>query len=437
MNNTSKPLCVGMSLAATWLSGNAWRREDSQVERLYDAHYYIQLAQLAEKAKFDFVFRPDSLFIDPLALAHSVGFSGLDPTLLMTAVATHTQHIGLLTTASTTFHSPYVIARQLQSLHHLSNGRAGWNVVTALDGHKNFGWDNMPDVESRYGRADEFVEAVKQLWDSFPNSALLHNRHTGQFADTDKIQPIHFKGEHLCCEGPLSIAGHSAGHVPLFQAGASDIGKAFAAKIAQGVFAATPDKDTAQSLRCELQSLATQLGRSAQDIRILPGLSLFIAETRQQAFELFKNTRNSSQSARHRALIADSLGIEESALPTSGMLDKSMMKPMQKVRSQTHSKLIRKVVEAAPIAIEELMVRPEVAGSGHWLIIGTVGDAVNEISAWKEYGAIDGFIALPGGSQSCYELVCERLMPALAKKGLVRQHYDTSTLLEHLNRANT
>lgn len=433
MAHPPRTLITGMSLAVTWLSGNAWRREDSEVERLYDADYYLSLAQLAEQATFDFVFRPDSLFIDPSTLSSSVGFSGLDPTLLLTAVAMGTRQIGLLTTASTTFHSPYVIARQLQSLHHLSRGRAGWNVVTALDGHANFGLDKMPDTATRYARADEFTQAVKALWHSFPAQALRHDKAQGIYADVDKIKPIHFHGQHIHCEGPLSLAGHPAGDVPLFQAGASSTGKAFAAKIAQGIFAATPTQGDAQALREELQEKARELGRDPADIRVLPGLSLFLAKTDAQAKALFAHTRTHDQTQRHRMLIASSLGLQVEELPPHGPIDGKILRPMKAVRSRTHSELIRQLVQRESLTLDQLLERPEVAGSGHWLIVGTPETAAKEISQWYESGAIDGFIALPGGSRECFELVCRQLMPLLKTKGLVKSAYTGSTFKEHLD----
>ena len=432
MTRHNRTLLTGMSLAVTWMSGNAWRRPDSEVERLYDPLYYTGLAQLAESACMDFVFRPDSLFIDPSALASSVGFSGLDPTLLLTAVAMGTSKIGLLTTASTTFHSPYVIARQLQSLHHISGGRAGWNVVTALDGHENFGLPAMPGTESRYERADEFVSAVQQLWHSFPPRALLHDKEAGRYAEPSQIKAINFEGKQLACKGPLTLSGHSAGDVPLFQAGASETGKNFAAKIARGVFAATPDMNSAKALRADLRQRAEEAGRQADDIRILPGLSLFLAGSYEEALKLFRETRDNTLTHRHHQLVASSLGLEVGELLSMTVLDESVLQPVRQVRSKTHSELIRNVVKNGPVTLEALMARPEVAGSGHWIIIGTAEQAADEIETWFNSGAIDGFIALPGGSRECFERVCSELMPALQKKGLVKKQYHGSTFESHL-----
>ncbi|MEP1444566.1 MAG: NtaA/DmoA family FMN-dependent monooxygenase [Paraglaciecola sp.] len=432
MSQVPRKLCIGMSLATTWLSGNSWRNTSSRVDRLYDIEYYIGLAQQAERAKMDFVFRPDSLFIDPSTLAHSIGFSGLDPTLLMTAVAAHTQHIGLLTTASTTFNSPYLLARQMQSLHHISQGRAGWNVVTSLDGHQNFGLADMPDTEFRYARAEEVIEAVKALWHSFPKNSIIEDKAKGQYADTNKICPINFDGQYVATKGPLSLPTHEAGDMPLFQAGASGIGKSFAAQIADGVFAATPDMEAAKTLRQELQQLAEKNGREVDSIKILPGLSLFLAETKVQAEQLLLDARSEDVRERQIQFALNSLGIEVSELSQDTVIDKNMMGVMGRVRSKTHSLLIRRLIERQPMHLEELLLQPEVSGSGHWQIVGTVDDALAEIVKWAKNDAIDGFIALPGGDETSFNLVCEQLMPALTRKGWFRQDYANSTFKSHL-----
>lgn len=156
-------LCIGMSLAPTWLSNEGWRAEDSGIEGLYSADFAVDIARRAEAAHMDFVFRPDASALPVPVLEQSFGFSSLDPTLLLTALVRETSKIGLVTTISTTFSHPYTIARQMMSLHWMSRGRAGWNVVTALQGNQNFGLADMPGSAERYDRAEEFVAAAQSL----------------------------------------------------------------------------------------------------------------------------------------------------------------------------------------------------------------------------------------------------------------------------------
>ena len=151
--STPKRLHIGMSLAPPWLSGDAWRRPDSNIEGIFGSDFAVDIARRSEAAHLDFVFRPDVSSLPLDVLETGSGFASLDPTVLLAAVARETSRIGLVSTVSTTFYPPYVVARQLQSLHWISDGRAGWNIVTALQGHENFGLDAMPDAEQRATRA--------------------------------------------------------------------------------------------------------------------------------------------------------------------------------------------------------------------------------------------------------------------------------------------
>lgn len=266
-----KQLCIGLSLAVTWLMGNGWRRPDSRVEDIYDIGFYAGLARRAEAACLDFLFRPDALFLDRQALRHSPGFSSLDPTVLVAALAGATRRIGLVTTAATTFNPPYVVARQLQSLNWVTQGRVGWNVVTALDGNLNFGAAAMPSSAERYRKALEFVQVVRELWRSYPHAALRCERESGAYADASCVRPIDHDGEFFSVQGPLNLPAPAYGMMPLFQAGASPWGRDFAACIADAVFAATPDIEAGQELRRDLRERASAYGRQPDAIRVLPG----------------------------------------------------------------------------------------------------------------------------------------------------------------------
>jgi len=149
--------------------------------------YYIDLAKMAEKSKLDFLFKADYLYVSPQMIGDSANYGSPDPTMMFAAIAHETERIGLVTTISTTFNPPYVVARQLQSLHWLSNGRAGWNIVTSIEGAENFGDSPMPSPQERYAKAKEFTDVVRKLWDSFPSEAIVIDRESGMFSDKDKV----------------------------------------------------------------------------------------------------------------------------------------------------------------------------------------------------------------------------------------------------------
>lgn len=427
------PLCIGLSLAITWLAGNGWRRADSRVEDIHSAGFYAGVARRAEAACLDFLFRPDALYIDTQVLDRSPGFSSLDPTTLLAALAPATERIGLVTTAATTFNPPYVVARQLQSLDWISAGRAGWNIVTALDGSHNFGDAPMPPSEERYRKALEFTEVVQQLWRSYPREALLLDRVAGRYADAALVQPIDHRGPYFSVQGPLNLPAHGTGRLPLFQAGASAWGRDFAARVADAVFAATPDVAAGAELRQDLRRRAAAHGRSPDAIRVLPGLSLYLGRTASQARDLYEDTHANADQERKLAYIERLLNIDMRGLAPDQPLTSAMLgEAGAPVRSQTHADLLRRLVARERPTLQQLLRRPEVCGSAHWLVVGTAEDALHEIIARVEAGAADGFIALPGGALESLDLLLDELIPRLVARGLFRKDYAGETLAEHL-----
>lgn len=429
-----KQLCIGLSLAVTWLMGNGWRRPDSRVEDIYDIGFYTGLARRAEAAGLDFLFRPDALFLDGQALAQSPGFSSLDPTVLVAALAGATQRIGLVTTAATTFNPPYVVARQLQSLNWVTRGRVGWNVVTALDGNRNFGAAAMPSSAERYRKAREFVQVVRGLWRSYPQSALRCERAGGVYADASCVRPLDFEGEFFSVQGPLNVPDPGGGGMPLFQAGASPWGRDFAACIADAVFAATPDIASGQELRQDLRERAAAYGRPADAIRVLPGLSLFLAPTERQARELYEDTHVAQDMHRKYARVQQLLGIDLSQLDPAQVLQLDMLPAGYDApgQGQTHARLMRRLIERETPSVQDFLSRPEVSGSAHWQFIGTPQGAIAAIGERFQAGAADGFIALPGGAWQSLDLFLQEVVPGLARAGLFRTRYEGMTLRAHL-----
>lgn len=431
MNN--RQLCIGLSLSATWMKGLGWRRPDSGAEQLYSSDLYVKLAQRAEQAKLDFVFKPDALLLHAAALDHSPGFGGLDPTLLMAAIARETKRIGLVTTMSTMFNSPYIAARQLQSLHWLSNGRAGWNMVTALAGADNFSAEPMPSSAARYAQAEEFAEVVRKLWRSFPHEALLLERSSGRFADHSRIMAIDHSGEHFSVQGPLNMPAHAAGAPPLFQAGASARGRSFAAAAADAVFAAAPDRAAGAELRADLRRRARQFGREPDAVRVLPGMYFFLGRTRDEAQELHREAHVHLGAELRYAALQSLLGLDLRDWPTGQRVTGELLPDLERPpHSRTHAELLLQYVASERPTVQELLNRPEVTASGHWVVVGTVEDAAREIMAWHEGGALDGLIALPGGSLQSLELLLDELVPMLAERGLFRREYAGTTLRSHL-----
>jgi FMN-dependent oxidoreductase (nitrilotriacetate monooxygenase family) len=419
-----KQLHIGLSLAASWQKGADANNADGVPVDEHDL--YLWLAQLAEKAKLDFVFRADYLFLHPRMVKHAPSTDGIDPLLLLASIARSTQRIGLVTTVSTTFNPPFVAARQLLSLHWLSRGRAGWNIVTSIEGAENFGGDAMPAPAERYRRAAEFTDVVTQLWHSYSQKAVAEGN--GMPA------PIDHHGEFFKVKGPLNLAAYPLGTPPLFQAGASDIGRDFASRVADAIFAATPEAEAGIELRANLRARAAAHGRNPDQVRVLPGLYFFLGNTREEAQALYRQAHAHLTLEQRYAAMQSVSGMDVRGLPMTQRITADMLPDASvPVRSVTHAKLLRDYIVAHTPTVEVLLSRPEVVGSAHWVAVGTVEDVVADIVSRYEQAALDGFIAVPGGSLASLHLFFDELIPALVKRGLFRADYEGATLREHLN----
>lgn len=248
-----------------------------------DIRYYIELAQLAERGLFDAFFVVDSQFINETYPAHYL--NRLEPLTLLSAVATHTSNIGLVATASSTYNSPFNLARRLASLDHISNGRAGWNVVTSFDSQvsKNFGLDEHLDYATRYGRALEFVEVARGLWDSYEDDAFPADVERGVFLEPTKLHAVNHVGEHFKVAGPLNLARSQQGQPVIFQAGVSEDGRNLAAHVAEGIFAPGTSPDEARAHYSDVKQRAAALGRDPDHIVILCSGTPVVSSTDEKA----------------------------------------------------------------------------------------------------------------------------------------------------------
>lgn len=288
----------------------AWRHPDSAPDRVLDIGFYQELAQRAEAAKFDAVF-----FADGPSLADNIRYASrfrLEPFTWLSAIAAVTQRIGLIGTASTTYLEPYNAARLFASLDHLSNGRAGWNIVTtgAPDAAHNFGLDAHPVHADRYDRAREFVEVVSALWDSWADDALVADPGSGVFADTDRIARIDHVGRHFRVRGPLNTARSPQARPVYVQAGSSEDGRSFAARYAEAVFTAHQTVESARAFATDLKQRAARLGRNPAQLLVLPGISPFLGSTEEEARRRQQEFNDLTQPAYSIDLLRRLLGVD-------------------------------------------------------------------------------------------------------------------------------
>lgn len=420
--STKKKLCIGLCLIS--------RKKEQESMFNSGIDEQVELALQAEEAKLDFVFKADYLVAHPDLIARNKGNVMLDPTLLFTAIAYATEKIGVVTTASTSFYPPYILGRQLQSLNWISNGRVGWNIVTSIDGAENFGETGMPLSEERYAKAAECTELVRKLWRSHPYEVLkVDNTEVIR----EMVKPIEHSGEYFEVKGPLNIPQHISGEMPLFQAGASEAGRNFAASVADAIFAAMPDIESGIELRQNLRRRAEKHGRKQDDVRVLPGLYFFIGDTYEEALEMHRQAHQHLTMEKRLALLEMVLGLDARGIPLESKIKEDMLPSReQTVRSKTHAELLRNFIIKNEPTVEQILERPEVVGSAHWVAIGTPQDVFQQIMEIFEAGALDGFIAIPGGPQKSLDLFFSEVIPLFVKAGVFREEYTGSTLREHL-----
>jgi len=282
---TKRQLKLG--LVTTGVGGpgdsNRWLDPEIPVDASVSIDWYIDIVRQAEAAKFDLVFIVDSQFITADSPPHYL--NRLEPLTLLSALAVATSHIGLVGTLTTSYNDPYNLARRLASLDLISKGRAGWNVVTTGDAGTagNYGRDEHYDYATRYGRAFEYLDVVRGLWRSYEDGALVRDRETGVFLDKTKLHSLNHKGEHFSVVGPLNIQRSPQGEPVIFQAGDSEQGRDLGATVADAIFTHAKTIEHGQAFYADLKARAAKLGRNPDEIVILPGFTITVGDTDEDA----------------------------------------------------------------------------------------------------------------------------------------------------------
>ncbi|MBV7705474.1 LLM class flavin-dependent oxidoreductase [Nocardia nova] len=410
----------------------AWRHPDSRPDRIYDVTYYQEIGRTAEAATLDAVF-----FADGPALRTDVRYNaapGLEPITLLTAIASATTHLGLIATASTTYYEPYNLARLFSSLDHISGGRAGWNIVTTGTdlAAANFGLDRHPDHTERYARAREFVDAVVGLWNSWDDDAVLLDRAAGIYADPGKIHRIDFRGDYLRVRGPFNAARTPQGHPVLVQAGASNDGRAFAACYAEAIFTAHQRLEDAQTFYADIKRRAREFGRDPEHVKILPGISPFIADTEAQAKQLQREFNE---------LTVPEYGLGQlESLAGQSLRNLALDEPVPVelfagAGDVTDNAASRRQVIAGIVTRDRPTLRGllhRLAGArGHRVFAGTPEQVADTIEDWFRHGAADGFNVMPPYYPGGLEVFTGTVVPILRSRGLFRTEYTGTTLRDH------
>src|SRR5262249_10314507 len=284
----TKQLRLGAFMRPVSIHTAAWRYPGGTPDANFNLKALIRYAQTLERGRFDAFFMADHLAVLNMpmeALKRSATVTSFDPLTLLPALAMKTEHLGLIATASTTFEPPYTIARRFASLDHISEGRAGWNVVTTSnpDAALNFGMDEQMEHDERYARAREYFDVVTGLWDSWADDAFIRDVDSGIYFDPARLHVLNHRGKYLKVRGPLNIARPIQGWPVVVQAGPSDAGGQLAAETAEVVFAAGGPIEAGRAFYADVKGRAQRYGRNPDHIKILPGAFVVIGESLDEA----------------------------------------------------------------------------------------------------------------------------------------------------------
>ncbi|MFG3580052.1 LLM class flavin-dependent oxidoreductase [Micromonospora chersina] len=407
----------------------AWRHPRTDPRRVADVTHFQELARIAERGTLDSVFLADGLAVGP-AVRHNIQ-AVFEPLTLLAALATATDHIGLIATASTTYNEPFNLARKFASLDHLSGGRAGWNIVTSAQAReaRNFNLDDHPAHAERYRRAAEFVDVAIKLWDSWEDDALVLDTAAGVFADTDRVHEIAHQGERFRVHGPLNTPRPPQGRPLLVQAGSSADGIAFAARYAEAVFTAQQTLADGQAFYAELRRATAAAGRDPDGVKVLPGIAPVIGGTESEARALADELEALIVPEHALAQLSGMTGLDLTGLPLDGPLPD--LPDVSAVQShQSRYQLVVDLARREKLTIRQLIGRLG-GGRGHRVVAGTPEQIADQIELWFTQGAADGFNVMPPLLPHGLEAFVDHVVPLLRRRGLFRHEYTGRTLREH------
>jgi FMN-dependent oxidoreductase (nitrilotriacetate monooxygenase family) len=433
-----------MALVGFMQAGNAtvyagsWRHPATE-HGFLTGGYYAKLARTLEEGCFDLMFFDDRLAMPGIyggSVAEAVRTGArpvkLDLSIVLGIAAAVTSRIGLGATYSTTYYSPFHVARTFATLDHLSGGRAAWNVVTSVNDSEaqNYGLKEVLAHDARYDRADEFLEATAGLWDSWDDDALVLDRTTPVFADPDKVHELDYEGKWITVRGPLTVPRCPQGRPVLLQAGSSGRGREFAARWAELIFTGDPDIGIARSHYEDQKERIGAQGRNPEMVKMLPMAYTVVGETAAHAHEreqLFLHDLVDPMAS--LTLLSELMNYDFSGLELDAPITDELIESVSGIRGLVQN--IRAHIGGETVTLADLAGHRATLLQGP-RFVGTGDDIAEQMEAWFDTGACDGFVIAATHTPGAYEDVVRLVVPELQRRGLVRERYTGATLREHL-----
>lgn len=423
--HSNRQMKLGLNIVANGAHAAGWRMPEAQANAATDIRMWKRMAQAAEAAKIHFMFWADGIAVRHSAqseteLSYMARIDVFEPLTLMAALAAVTQRMGYIASASTTYNEPYHIARKFASLDYISEGRAGWNVVTSWSEQEafNFGKDAHMAHDLRYRRAEEFVDVVFGLWDSWEDDAFIRDKTTGQYFDPSKLHTLNHRGESFAVKGPLNTARPLQGYPVIAQAGSSGPGQDLGARIADLIYTAQKTREDAMAFYSSVKAHGAAAGRDPDSMLVMPGILPVLGRSQQEAEDRFEEIQDLVGAQLGLPMLTASFG-DLSAHDLDGPLP-APATSHNAVKSG-HEALVR-LGRQDGMTIRKLY-RIMAGASGHNVVVGTPESVADLMEDWFTSRACDGFNLMPAFVPGPAIEAFEWLVPELQRRGLFQTEY--------------
>jgi len=417
---------------------SSWRHPESRTDT-WSPEYYADLGRVLEEGKFQVAFFDDRLAMPDRygndhrhTVEHGIRCVKMDPVTVMMVMGAATKRLGLGSTRSTTYYEPFDVARTFATIDLMTNGRAAWNVVTSMnDGEAlNMGKDIHPEHDSRYDRADEFMEVVMGHWTSWDDNAIVQNKQTGLFAHGDKVRRIDHKGKYFQSRGPFTVPRSKQGHPVVIQAGQSGRGKQFAAKWGELLFVGSPATlELGRKNYKEIKDAVAAQGRNPDHCVIAPSAYIICAETKMEAEDKAALTERLTEEIDALSLLSEAMNFDFA----SKGLDEPFTDDELDHISGTQSMRDRVLASSGiknPTPRE--FVKFSHRSRPNKPFIGGPKEVADGLEEWFSTGICDGFVVAATHVPGTYVEFVKYVIPELQRRGLYHKDYRGETLRENL-----
>ena len=416
---------------------SSWRHPDSRNDSM-SADYYQEIARILEAGKFHMAF-----FDDRLAMpdrygndhAHTVEYGircvKMDPLIVLTTMGLVTDKLGLGATCSTTYYEPFDVARRFATLDLMSGGRAGWNVVTSLnDGEAlNMGRDSHPEHDSRYDKADEFMEVVLGHWDTWEDGALIMDKQSGRFADPSKVKRLDHKGPAFKSRGPFTVPRSDQGHPVIIQAGASGRGQRFAGRWGEVIFTAARNLTAAKEGYAAVRNEAAKAGRDPEAMLLCNLTTPVCGATRAEAEDKMALINKLPLQIDALSLLAEALNYDFASKDLDAPLTTEELKSMQGILG-IRDGVLKNSGKSNPSARD--FVTFSGRGQVQDAMVGGPREIADKLEEMFVERGCDGFVIAATYVPGSYADFVQHVVPELQRRGLFQKDYRGKTLRENL-----